>query len=70
MSDPITTSIATQQGNATANNGQANGQDNAARFEEIFYGQLSLMMAFDGFGEQQKLEGEQRQRQQEDETIG
>lgn len=56
---------------ATENQGvDGNGSDDAQKFEEIFLQQAAFTMVFDGFSEEQRLRGEQQQRQNEDETIG
>lgn len=66
---------ATQSGQPTNNSTgagtevQSGGEDQAAKFEQAFYDQLAMNAVFDGYGEEQKLRSEQKERENNDRTV-
>ena len=64
---------ATQNGQPTNNSAgtevQSGSEDQAAKFEQAFYDQLAMNAVFDGYGEEQKLRSEQKERENNDRTV-
>lgn len=55
--------------NSASTEGQSGGEDQAAKFEQAFYDQLAMNAVFDGYGEEQKLRSEQKERENNDRTV-
>ncbi|MGH1481168.1 MAG: hypothetical protein ACRBM6_20955 [Geminicoccales bacterium] len=68
-SNPTQNAQPTNNSTSTGTEVQSGGEDQAAKFEQAFYDQLSMNAVFDGYGEEQKLRSEQKERENNDRTV-
>ena len=71
MNSPNSTQNGQRSNNSTSTGteAQSGAESQAAKFEQVFYDQLAMNAVFDGYGEEQKLRSEQKERENNDRTV-
>ena len=70
MGDSVSGAGAGQSGAGTGTGTDAAAAQRAEEFQQLFFDQLSLQVAFEGNSDQMRLDAEYRERRQQDETAG